>query len=54
MANRENLLKSKESINLAKDILNTLLNAETSNRGFMNTTEEKLHFWIRNILSGIS
>ncbi|WP_257468895.1 response regulator [Chryseobacterium sp. D764] len=37
MENREDLLKSKESISLAKDILNTLLNAETGNRGYQLT-----------------
>ncbi|KQT20999.1 hypothetical protein ASG22_16420 [Chryseobacterium sp. Leaf405] len=40
MENRENLLKSKESINLVKDILNTLLNAETGNRGYQLTGRE--------------
>jgi signal transduction histidine kinase/CheY-like chemotaxis protein/CHASE3 domain sensor protein len=37
MENREDFLKSKESISLAKDILNTLLNAETGNRGYQLT-----------------
>lgn len=40
MENRENLLKSKESISLAKDILNTLLDAETGNRGYQLTGRE--------------
>ncbi|MDR6371210.1 signal transduction histidine kinase/CheY-like chemotaxis protein/CHASE3 domain sensor protein [Chryseobacterium bernardetii] len=40
MENRENLLKSKESISLAKDILNTLLDAETGNRGYQLTGQE--------------
>ncbi|MDC8104497.1 response regulator [Chryseobacterium sp. B21-037] len=40
MENRENLIKSKESISLAKDILNTLLNAETGNRGYQLTGRE--------------
>lgn len=38
--NRENFLKSKESISLAKDILNTLLDAETGNRGYQLTGRE--------------
>lgn len=40
MENRENFLKSKESISLAKDILNTLLDAETSNRGYQLTGQD--------------
>ncbi|WP_228422002.1 response regulator [Chryseobacterium soldanellicola] len=40
MENRENLLKSKESISLVKDILNTLLDAETGNRGYQLTGRE--------------
>ncbi|SMO95524.1 PAS domain-containing protein [Chryseobacterium rhizoplanae] len=40
MENREDLLKSKESISLVKDILNTLLNAETGNRGYQLTGRE--------------
>lgn len=40
MENRKDLLKNKESISLAKDILNTLLNAETGNRGYQLTGRE--------------
>lgn len=40
MENRKELLKNKESISLAKDILNTLLNAETGNRGYQLTGRE--------------
>jgi signal transduction histidine kinase/CheY-like chemotaxis protein/CHASE3 domain sensor protein len=40
MENREDLLKSKESISLVKDILNTLLDAETGNRGYQLTGRE--------------
>lgn len=40
MENRGDLLKSKESISLIKDILNTLLNAETGNRGYQLTGRE--------------
>jgi len=37
MENRESFLKSKESISLVKDVLNTLLDAETGNRGYQLT-----------------
>ncbi|MDQ1161618.1 signal transduction histidine kinase/CheY-like chemotaxis protein/CHASE3 domain sensor protein [Chryseobacterium sp. SORGH_AS 447] len=37
MENRKSLLKSKESISLVKDVLNTLLDAETGNRGYQLT-----------------
>ncbi|WON93573.1 response regulator [Sphingobacterium sp. UGAL515B_05] len=37
MESRKSLLKTKESISLIKDILNTLLNAETGNRGYQLT-----------------
>ncbi len=37
MENRESFLKSKESISLVKDLLNTLLDAETGNRGYQIT-----------------
>ncbi|WP_333862712.1 response regulator [Sphingobacterium sp.] len=37
MESRQSLLKTKESISLIKDILNTLLNAETGNRGYQLT-----------------
>ncbi|MDR4892140.1 MULTISPECIES: response regulator [unclassified Chryseobacterium] len=40
MENREDFLKSKESISLAKDILNILLDAETGNRGYQLTGRE--------------
>lgn len=40
MDNRESLLKSKESINLVKDILNALLDAETGNRGYQLTGQK--------------
>ncbi|WP_343639953.1 response regulator [Chryseobacterium sp.] len=40
MENRKELLKNKESISLAKDILSTLLNAETGNRGYQLTGKE--------------
>jgi len=40
MENRESLLKSKESISLVKDVLNSLLNAETGNRGYQLTGQE--------------
>ncbi|MDQ1859194.1 response regulator [Chryseobacterium sp. WLY505] len=40
MENRKDLLKNKESISLAKDILSTLLNAETGNRGYQLTGRE--------------
>ncbi|HBI89109.1 response regulator [Sphingobacterium multivorum] len=41
MESRQSLLKTKESISLIKDILNTLLNAETSNRGYQLTGKEE-------------
>ncbi len=41
MESRESLLKTKESISLIKDILNTLLNAETGNRGYQLTGKEE-------------
>jgi len=37
MEDRKSLLKSKESISLVKDVLNTLLDAETGNRGYQLT-----------------
>ncbi len=37
MENRKSFLKSKESISLVKDVLNTLLDAETGNRGYQLT-----------------
>jgi signal transduction histidine kinase/CheY-like chemotaxis protein/CHASE3 domain sensor protein len=40
MESRKSLLKTKESISLIKDILNTLLNAETGNRGYQLTGRE--------------
>jgi signal transduction histidine kinase/CheY-like chemotaxis protein/CHASE3 domain sensor protein len=40
MENRESFLKSKESISLVKDILNTLLDAETGNRGYQLTGQK--------------
>ncbi|WP_454045834.1 response regulator [Chryseobacterium sp. Marseille-Q8038] len=40
MENREDFLKSKESISLTKDILNILLDAETGNRGYQLTGRE--------------
>ncbi len=40
MESRQSLLKTKESISLIKDILNTLLNAETGNRGYQLTGRE--------------
>ncbi len=40
MENRESLLKSKESISLVKDVLNSLLDAETANRGYQLTGQE--------------
>ncbi|WP_343557405.1 response regulator [Sphingobacterium sp.] len=40
MESRQSLLKTKESISLIKDILNTLLNAETGNRGYQLTGSE--------------
>jgi len=40
MDNRESLLKSKESISLVKDVLNSLLDAETANRGYQLTGRE--------------
>lgn len=40
MNNRERLLKSEQAISLVKDMLNTLLDAETSNRGFQLTGQE--------------
>ncbi|MCJ8153972.1 response regulator [Chryseobacterium sp. SSA4.19] len=40
MDNRESFLKSKEAISLVEDILNTLLDAETANRGFQLTGQE--------------
>ncbi|WP_276833093.1 CHASE3 domain-containing protein, partial [Chryseobacterium cucumeris] len=40
MNDREILLKSKESINLVKDILNSLLDAEISNRGYQLIGQE--------------
>lgn len=41
MESRQSLLKTKESISLIKDILNTLLNAETGNRGYQLTGKEE-------------
>jgi PAS domain S-box-containing protein len=40
MENRESLLKSKESISLVKDVLNSLLDAETANRGYQLTGQK--------------
>jgi signal transduction histidine kinase/CheY-like chemotaxis protein/CHASE3 domain sensor protein len=40
MESRKSLLKTKESISLIKDILYTLLNAETGNRGYQLTGRE--------------
>ncbi|MGF7026895.1 response regulator [Sphingobacterium siyangense] len=40
MESRKSLLKTKESISLIKDIVNTLLNAETGNRGYQLTGRE--------------
>jgi len=40
MENREDFLKSKESISLVKDVLNTILDAETGNRGYQLTGRE--------------
>ncbi|MDF2515126.1 MAG: hypothetical protein K0R59_422 [Sphingobacterium sp.] len=40
MENRQSLLKSRESISLIKDILYTLLDAETGNRGYQLTGRE--------------
>jgi signal transduction histidine kinase/CheY-like chemotaxis protein/CHASE3 domain sensor protein len=40
MENRESLLKSKESISLVKDVLNSLLDAETGIRGYQLTGQE--------------
>ncbi|MDQ0593657.1 signal transduction histidine kinase/CheY-like chemotaxis protein/CHASE3 domain sensor protein [Chryseobacterium ginsenosidimutans] len=40
MENRESFLKSKESISLVKDVLNSLLDAETGNRGYQLTGQE--------------
>jgi len=40
MDNRISLLKSKESISLVKDVLNSLLDAETANRGYQLTGQE--------------
>lgn len=40
MQNRESFLKSKESISFVKDILNSLLDAETGNRGYQLTSQE--------------
>lgn len=40
MENRLSLLKSKESISLVKDVLNSLLDAETGNRGYHLTGQE--------------
>jgi signal transduction histidine kinase/CheY-like chemotaxis protein/CHASE3 domain sensor protein len=40
MENRLSLLKSKESISLVKDVLNSLLDAETGNRGYQLTGQE--------------
>lgn len=41
MESRQSLLKTKESISLIKDILNTLLNAETGKRGYQLTGKEE-------------
>ncbi|WP_257621618.1 response regulator [Chryseobacterium sp. NKUCC03_KSP] len=40
MKNRESFIRSKESIIFVKDILNSLLDAETGNRGYQLTTQE--------------
>jgi signal transduction histidine kinase/PleD family two-component response regulator/CHASE3 domain sensor protein len=40
MENRESFLKSKEAISLVKDVLNSLLDAETGNRGYQLTGQE--------------
>lgn len=40
MENRLSLLKSKESISLVKDVLNSLLDAETGNRGYQLIGQE--------------
>ncbi|WP_312177099.1 CHASE3 domain-containing protein, partial [Chryseobacterium sp.] len=40
MENRESLLKSKESISLVKDVLNSLLNTETGIRGYQLTGQK--------------
>jgi len=40
MENRESFLRSKESISLVKDVLNSLLDAETGNRGYQITGQE--------------
>lgn len=40
MENRESFLKSKESISFVKDVLNSLLDAETGNRGYLLTHQE--------------
>ncbi len=40
MENRTSFLKSKESISFVKDVLNSLLDAETGNRGYQLTHQE--------------
>ncbi|MFL9833718.1 response regulator [Chryseobacterium terrae] len=40
MENRKSFLKSKESISFVKDVLNSLLDAETGNRGYQLTHQE--------------